>query len=149
LGKWELPQVAEYFRVLKYPLIVWLIVDFFGSAVFPILVPAYVTITDSFAGVTLWSFPLGAMAAYKTIEFKGTLPEAMVAGLITGLWCAILGVTDIGITSTPLDIIATSRGLVAFGGNLMGALPFGFAFFVVNFMGAIIGAGYALTRRKA
>ncbi len=141
--------MAEYFRVLKYPLIVWFIIDFLGGAVFPILVPAFANISASFAEVTAWSFPLGAMAGYKMIEFKGKLFHAMVAGVITGLWCAILGVTDVGISSTPIAILVTAAGPVALGGSFMAVLPFGFAFFTVNFIGAIIGAGFALTRQKA
>ncbi len=141
--------MAEYLRVLKYPLIVWFIIDSLGGAVFPILVPAFANISASFAEITAWSFPLGAMAAYKMIEFKGNLVHAMVAGVITGLWCAILGVTEIGISSTPLAVLITSAGPVAFGGTFMGVLPFGFALFTVNFIGAIMGAGFALTRQKA
>lgn len=131
---------------MKYPLIIWFIVDAIAGSVFAILVPSYMNITASFTDITVWAFPLGAMAGYKMIELKGTRFQAIVAGLITAVWCAVMGVTNIGIGST---FMMGSAGLSMLGGNIVSVLPFGFLLFVVNFVGAIIGTGFALTRRKA
>jgi hypothetical protein len=137
--------MAEYFRVLKYPLLIWFIIDTVAAAV-AVFVPGFRTISNSNARLTVWSLTLGAMAGYKMIEFKGNLFHAIVAGLITALWCAVLTVTEIGFTTTPIAVLTTPAGLVAVGGSMTAVLPIGFAFFILNVIGAIIGAGFALTR---
>ncbi len=129
--------MAEYLRVLKYPLLAWFVLD----TVFVIgakLVPASGNIMDSFVSNTVVALPLGAMAAYKMIEFKGNTFHAMVAGLITGLWCAVLAVTEVGIILSPIGTY-----------NPMDSLPSAFALFILNVIGAIVGAGFALTRGKS
>ncbi len=140
--------MAEYFRVLKYPLLIWFIGDTV-STVLALFVPGFRIINNSFARQTAWSLPLGAVAAYKMIEFKGNLFHAMVAGLITGLWCAVLTVTEVGIVTTPFAVLTTPAGLVVLGGSMTGVLPFAFAFIILNVSGAIMGAGFALTRRTS
>lgn len=140
--------MAEYLRVLKYPFVVWFIGDTVVEVIL-LLVPGYRVINNSYARPTAWSFPIGAWVGYKMIEFKGNMFHAMVAGAITGIWCALLAVTYSGIASVPFAVITTPAGLVVLAENWAGALPFGFFFFILNFIGAIAGALFALTRRKA
>ncbi len=97
--------------------------------------PDFANIQDSFAGNTVWALPLGAMAGYKMIQFKGGVFQAMVAGLVTGVFCAILALTEVGIILSPIGTY-----------NPMDALPGAFALFILNVFGAIIGGGFALTR---
>ncbi len=137
--------MAEYFRVLKYPLLFWFLLDTAGISL-TALVPGYGVIQDSWASGAVWALPFGAWAAYKMIQFKGNAFHAMVAGVITGAWCGIMAVTETGITSVPVAVITTPAGVVALGGNMAGLLPFGFAFFIINVVGAVIGTGFALTR---
>lgn len=143
-----MPALAEYFRVLKYPLIVWLIGDTVVEILL-ILVPGYRVINNSFARPAVWSLPIGAWVGYKMIEFKGNLFHAMVAGAVIGIWCALLAVIYSGIGSVPYAVITTPAGLVVLAQNWAGALPYGFFFFMLNFIGAIVGAGFALTRRAS
>ena len=137
--------MAEYIRVLKYPLLVWFLSDTLSEALaHPALVPGLANIQDSFTGATLAAVAIGAWVGYKMIELKGNWFNAMVAGLISGAWCGLIAVTEGGIDLTP----PSAYGL-AFGGTLMSLLPLEFAWLILNVIGAVIGTGFALTRRSS
>lgn len=140
--------MAEYFRALKYPLLVWFLLDT-PATLLTAWVPGAAIIQDSFTGLAAWTMTLGAAAAYKMIQFKGNWFHAMTAGVITGAWCAFLAITETGIVSTPLITIMTPTGLTAFGGSLMSTVPFGFALLIMSVIGGVIGTGFALTRRPS
>jgi len=127
--------MAEYWRALKYPLLVWLVTD----SVFTLLgylVPSFATINDAGVTTIIEALPLGAIAGYKMIQLKGNLFHVLVVGIITGLWCVFLGVTEVGMVLSPFGTY-----------NFFDQWVYTYPFFTADMIGAIIGAGFAVTRK--
>lgn len=75
----------------------------------------------------------GLWPGYKIVKFDGGYGDALVAGLVVGVVCAILIVIGFGV------VLASTTGGVA------AVIPLAVFGLIFNVFGALIGGGYALT----
>lgn len=132
--------MVEYWRAMKYPLVIWFLWDT-AFTVLAYFVPTFATVNptaDAGAGIIAQALPLGAMAGYKMIQLKGNLFNAMVVGIVTGLWCVFLSMTEVGLVLSPFGTY-----------SLWDMYVTSFPLFTADMIGAIIGAGIALARRSS
>lgn len=116
--------MAPLAQAVKWPVISWVVVDVvflltgFVEGVLELLTPAV---------VAPLAVAFGVWAGYKMIEFGGNYIGAIVAGAIVGAACAILTLV---------------LGVV----HAMPVIPMAVLSLALNLNGALVGAGFALTR---
>ena len=112
--------MVDYVRALKWPVITWIVLD----ALFYIADKVYSEAGKLFTPDTgaLLAVIFGIWAGSKIVSFKGTFLHAFGGGVILGAVCLVLC-------------------LVAGYG-----LPLGAFMGLMNLSGALIGAGYMLTK---
>lgn len=124
---WVSDVAVNYMQALKWPIIGWVVVDVifiaagFWDALIAMLFPAAVSLGLAF----------GAWTGYKMIaEFRGTVLDVAVGGIVVGAACGILTVVY----------------HVVHGGAVTDATwASGVSSVLVVLFGAVVGGGFALT----
>lgn len=124
-------MAADYGSALKWPIVSWVVVD----VIF--LLTSYVEgvmamITPE--AVAPLAVAFGIWAGYKIVELGGGYGDALGAGVIVGLVCAVLTILGFG--------VIRAMGVGATFPLAVFALTF-------NIAGALVGGGFALTRKAA
>ena len=120
--------MADYMRALKWPVIAWVISDIL------FVVLSYVKgVAELFTPpvLALLATAFGIWGGYKIVQFKGGFVDAMGAGVVLGVACFILCYVGFGLV---------------LGMPTEGWLPIGTFMGSLNFTGALIGGGFALTK---
>ena len=121
--------MVDYVKALKWPVITWIVLDLLFIVVSPIKGVSEMFSNDVSA---LYGLVFGLWVGYTMItQFKGTYGQAFVGGLIIGLVCLVLCIIGFG--------IVLKMGVA-------GALPIAIFMAMMNLSGALIGAGFALTK---
>ena len=112
--------MVDYVRALKWPVITWIVLDALYFIVGKVYEAAAKLFTPDIAAVTALLF--GMWTGSKIVSFKGNFAHAFVGGVILGAVCFVLCMVG------------------GFGPEL------GVYMGVMNLSGALIGAGYMLTK---
>jgi hypothetical protein len=112
--------MVDFVRALKWPVITWIVLDALFYIAGMVYSPAAQLFTPDIAAAMALVF--GAWAGSKIVAFKGTYLHAAGGGIVLGAVCLVLCM------------------LGGFG------LQLGAYMGLMNLSGALIGAGYALTK---
>ncbi len=119
--------MADYMRVLKWPVIGWVVVDLIFLAMVLVSRGTAGMLTPASLSPLLLGF--GAWAGYKMVDLGGKFYDGIVAGVVVGVVCGVLTLV-----------------LLAVLGMMAEAVP-EFTFNLgMNVAGAVLGAGYASTK---
>ncbi len=119
--------MADYVRVLKWPIIGWIIVDLVFLAMVLVARGTAGMLTAPTLSPLLLGF--GAWAGYKMVELGGKFYDGIVAGVVVGVVCGVLTLVLLGVLGAMADAVPE------FTFNLG-----------MNVVGAVLGAGYASTK---
>lgn len=123
-----------YIRALKWPVITWVVIDI----VLPVallIYPKQMGTLQAPGNLTVLGIAVGLWAGYKIVQFGGNYVSAAIAGLIVGAVCAVMAVIGFGVIAAGVT-----------GGITPDLLATALYFLAINFFGALIGGGYALTK---
>jgi len=118
-----------YVKALKWPIITWVVINVLFLVVLLLLPKVGEIATD--ATLTPLLLAVGIWAGYKMVQFGGNYWHAALGGLIVGAVCAILAIVLFG--------------LIASAG-VANVLPGAVYDFAMNFFGALIGGGFAVSK---
>jgi hypothetical protein len=123
-----------YIRVLKYPVLAQIIADSSYTLAAYVL-PPMGSIPSLVVYFMILQIPFGAWVGYKIVELKGNFLDVIIVGLILGVVCGVLDLTETG-------VIVSAVGTY----NAIDELPYSLAYVLSTLYGAIVAGGYALTK---
>lgn len=129
-----MPSFDVYIRVLKYPVLGSILADTSYTLAAKAL-PPMGNIPSLVVYFMILQIGFGVWGGYRIVEFKGNFLDVIIVGLILGVVCGVLDLTETGVI---LSAIGTY--------NPMDELPYSLAYVLSTLYGAIIAGGFALTK---